>query len=119
MMALSDQFAAATTEAARSEIMAAGRIAVAGWTGTAFDTSYVLGGLSVLAFSAAMLRSTVFTRATAIVGLIMGIFMIAPPTIGPIGMAMALISLIPTAVWLVLLARRFFAMAKVHPPIRV
>ena len=43
MLALSDQFAAATSEAQRSAVVAAGQALLAGWEGTAFHVGYVLG----------------------------------------------------------------------------
>jgi hypothetical protein len=32
--------------------------------------------------------------------------MLVPPNVGPVGLVVAMLSLIPTAVWLILLARR-------------
>jgi hypothetical protein len=32
--------------------------------------------------------------------------MLVPPNVGPVGLVIAMLSLIPTAVWLILLARR-------------
>jgi hypothetical protein len=46
MLALSDQFAAATSEAQRSAAMAAGQALLVGWEGTAFQVGYVLGQLA-------------------------------------------------------------------------
>jgi len=46
MLALSDRFAAATTEAQRSMSVAAGQALLAGWEGTAFQVGYVVGQLA-------------------------------------------------------------------------
>lgn len=111
MLVLSGQYAAATTDARRAELRAAGQAMLAIWQGTAYDVSYVLGGVATLLVAAVMLRSHVFSRATAYVGLVLGALMLVPATAGTIGLYLSLISLIPTVVWLGLLGWRFFQLA--------
>jgi hypothetical protein len=65
MLYLSNQHAAATTEAQRAALLAAGEAMVAVFHGTAFQVSYILGSITGLLIAAAMLRSDVFSRATA------------------------------------------------------
>jgi len=65
----------------------------------------LLGAASTLLFSFAMLRTRIFGQAAAIVGLANGVTMLVPPNTGGVGLVVAMLSLIPTAVWLVLLAR--------------
>lgn len=108
LLVLSGQYAAATTEAQRAAIRAAGQAMLAIWQGTAYDVSYVLGGVATLLVVAVMLRSHIFGRTTAYVGLVMGVLMLVPATAGTIGLYMSLVSLVPTVIWLALLARRFF-----------
>jgi hypothetical protein len=55
-----------------------------------------------------MLQSNVFSKATAYVGIVMGVLMLVPPTVGTIGLLLSLISLIPTLIWLIPIARRLF-----------
>jgi Domain of unknown function (DUF4386) len=105
MWMLSDQYAAASSEADRAAITAAGRTLLTLYNGGTFATSYVLGAISTLLYSGTMWRHRVFGRWPGAVGLATGIMMLVPPTIGPIGVTIAMLSLIPTAVWLVLLAR--------------
>jgi hypothetical protein len=38
----------------------------------------------------------------------MGVLMLVPPTVGMIGLLLSLISLIPTLIWLIPIARKFF-----------
>ena len=111
MLALSDQYAAATTEAQRSALLAAGQTMLAIYNGTAFDLYYVLGAISGLVTAIVMLRSNVFSKVTGYVALVMGLLMIVPPTVGMIGLILSLLSLIPTMIWMILIARRFFQLA--------
>lgn len=111
LLVLSGQYAAATTEAQRAAIRAAGQAMLAIWQGTAYDVSYVLGGIAALLVAAVMLRSHRFGRVTAYVGLVLGVLMLVPATVGTIGLYMSLISLVPTVIWLALLASRFFQLA--------
>ncbi|MGZ3639442.1 MAG: hypothetical protein ACXVCX_16565 [Ktedonobacterales bacterium] len=111
LLVLSGQYAAATTEAQRATIRAAGQAMLAIWQGTAYDVSYVLGGVATLLMAAVMLRSHVFGRVTAYVGLVLGVLMLVPATAGTIGLYLSLLSLVPTVIWLALLAWRFFQLA--------
>jgi hypothetical protein len=108
MLSLSSQYAVATTDAQRAMFLAAGQATLTTWTGTAFDVSYVLGGVALLIISVVMLRSTIFNRETAFVGLALGVTMLVPPTVGTIGLVISLISLLPLIIWLILIARRLF-----------
>jgi hypothetical protein len=111
LLVLSGQYATATSEAQRAAIRAAGQAMLAIWQGTAYDVSYVLGGVTALLIAAVMLRSHRFGRATAYTGLVLGVLMLVPATAGTVGLYMSLISLIPTVLWLALLAWRFFQLA--------
>jgi hypothetical protein len=108
MLSLSNQYAAATTDAESAAFLAAGQAMLANWQGTAFDVSYILGGVALLIVSAVMLRSHIFGKVTAYVGILASVLMFVPPTAGKIGLILSLISLVPTAVWLILITRRFF-----------
>lgn len=108
MLSLSNQYNAATTEVQRTTILAAGQALLTIYNGTAFDMSYILGGVVILIFSIVMLQSNVFGKGTAYVGIVMGVLMLVPPTVGTIGLVLSLISLLPTLIWLIPIARRFF-----------
>lgn len=56
--------------------------------------------------SAVMLRSHMFSKVTGYAGLSAGILMSVPSTAGMIGVIFSLLSLVPLAVWLALIARR-------------
>ncbi len=110
MLSLSNQYSAATTDVQRATFLAAGQALLTIYNGTAFDLSYILGGVVILLFSIVMLQSNIFSNATAYVGIVMGVLMLVPPTVGMIGLLLSLISLIPTLIWLIPIARRLFQM---------
>ncbi len=112
MLSLSNQYAAATTDAQRTIFMAAGQAVLAIYTGTAFDVYYVLSAVALLIFSAVMLRSSIFSKLTAYMGILAGVLMIVPSTAGTIGLYFALISLVPWAIFSVLIARRLLRLGQ-------
>ncbi len=107
MLALSSQYARASSEAERLQVVAAGQAAITNWQGSAFDVSYLLAAIAMLIIAAVMLRSSLFGKATASFGLLVGILGLVPATAGVVGIVFSLISLVPTTVWLILIARRF------------
>ncbi len=111
MLSLSNQYAAATTDAERSYLLAAGRATLAIWQGTAYDVGYILGGAATLIIAVVMLRSAVFGKVTGYVGLVVGVMMLVPATAGAIGIVLSLMSLLSTAIWEILVARRLFELA--------
>ncbi|MFC1972481.1 hypothetical protein ACFLVE_03645, partial [Chloroflexota bacterium] len=112
MLSLSGQYAAATTDAQRAIFLGAGQVMLEIYKGTAFDVYYVLTAVALLIISAVMLRSNIFSKITAYVGILMGVLMLVPSTAGTIGLYFALISLVPTAIWLILITRRLFQLGQ-------
>jgi hypothetical protein len=110
LLSLSNSYQGASTDIQKAMLLAAGEALLAIYNGTAFDLSYILGGVVILLFSIVMLKSVLFSKATAYVGMVMGVLMLVPPTVGTIGLLLSLISLIPTLIWLILIARSFLAM---------
>ena len=106
MLSLS-QAAAAANDAQRSIFQAAGEAMLATYKGTAFDVYYVLNAFTLLVFSTVMLRSKIFSKATAYWGLAAGVLMIIPSTAGTIGLIFSLLSLIPWAVFAAKVAIKF------------
>ena len=110
MLYLSEEYAAATTDAQRDLFLAAGEAVWATFHGTAFHVSYNLFSIYFLIVALIMLRSNVFGRTTAYVGIVAAILnwgLYVPE----IGMVLSILSVIPLAIWNVLIARRFFQMA--------
>jgi hypothetical protein len=61
-LALSDRYVAATTDAQREPLLAAGQTLIANWSGTTCDVGYLLSGVALLITAAAMLRSRIFSK---------------------------------------------------------
>jgi hypothetical protein len=106
MLSLSSQYAAATTETERVMFLTAGQAMLETYTGTAFDIYYILNTLVLFIFSAIMLRSRLFSKMTAYLGIAAGVLMIVPSSAGTLGLYFSLASLVPWAIWLVLVGRR-------------
>jgi len=113
MLSLSSQYAAAATEAQRSVLLAAGQAMLAVYKGTAFNVYYVLNGIALVIIAGVMLRSTVFSRATAYAGLLGGVLMVIPSTAGTLGVIFSIASLVPWTVFTVLVALKLSQLG--HP----
>ena len=110
MLALSNQFAAATSEVQRSAAVAAGHAVMAGWEGTAFQVGYVLGQLAGILVGLVMLRGHRFGRAipsTLIVGNLIGFGLYLPA----VGVAISAFSGLVLWAWYLLIARKFLRLA--------
>ncbi|NPV00474.1 MAG: DUF4386 domain-containing protein [Brevinematales bacterium] len=112
MMSLSDQYFAAATDAQKNALLAAGQTLLAIYNGSTFDISYILGATTTLIISILMLRSRFFRKPVAVTGIITASMMFIPPTAGTIGIWVSMLSLIPTIVWLVFMARDFVRLNK-------
>ncbi len=111
MLSLSNQYAAATTDAQRSLTLAAGQAMLAIYQGTAFNVSYVLLSVAPLIISVVMLRSNVFGKVTAYVGILasaIGLGFFVPV----IGVFLSLISVVGLLIWYILIARRLFQLGQ-------
>ncbi|MCC6192762.1 MAG: DUF4386 family protein [Anaerolineales bacterium] len=112
MLALSRGYAAATTDAGRAALLAAGEALLATYKGTAFIVYYLLNAIALLIIGLVMLRGGGFSRATAYAGLIAAGFMAVPSTFGTLGMIFALASLAPWSVFCVLVGRRLLQLGR-------
>lgn len=115
MLTLSNQYAIAVTEEEKAMLLASGKVMMTTWQGTAFDIGYVLEGAALLIIAIVMLQSSLFSKGTAVVGVILGLMSLLPPTAGTVGMFFAFGSLIPLVIWNILIARRFFQLSYVGP----
>jgi hypothetical protein len=107
MVAISDGHAAATTDAERATYLAASEAVMSFFHGTAFNAHYVLGSLSLLISSCLMLRSDVYGRATAYVGIVTNVvvFGLYVPVVG---VFISLLSVVGYVVWYIMIARKLF-----------
>ena len=108
MLFLSGQYAAATTDAQRASFATTGQTLLTIYQGTPFDVSYILGAIATLIFSAVMLRSAIFGKATAYVGILTGVLMLVPANAGTLGLILSLLSLVPLIIWDILIACKLF-----------
>lgn len=113
MLSLSNQYAAATTDAQRSLFLASGQAMLAIHNGAAFHVSYVIGSIALIIISAVMLRSNTFSKATAYLGILanaiaLGFYL---PTIG---LYISVFSVLFLEIWYILLARRLFHLARLE-----
>ena len=112
MLSLSNQYAAATTETQRTMLLTAGQVMLETYTGTAFDIYYVLNTIVLFIFSAIMLRSKLFSKTTAYLGIAADVLMIVPSSAGTLSLYFSLASLIPWAIWLVLVGLRLLRLGR-------
>jgi hypothetical protein len=111
ILALSDQYGAATTDAGRAMFLAAGQALLATWQGTAFHVAYLAGSIAAIAIGAVMLRSNTFGRATAyiaIVGNAIGLGLYVPT----IGVYISVFSVLFLEIWYILIARRLLQLGQ-------
>jgi hypothetical protein len=111
MLSLSNQFSAATTDTQRAALLAAGEAMVAVFHGTAFQVSYILGSITGLLIAAAMLRSGVFSRATAYLRIASSVFDFGLFIPG-IGLFVSLLSVVFLLVFNLLIARRLLQLGR-------
>lgn len=111
MLSVSNGYAAAATDAQRAAFQASGDTLLATFHGMAFQVSYVLGSLSGLIISLAMLKTNLFGRTTAWLRIASSIcdFGLYIPVIG---LYISLFSVFFLLAWNILVARRLFHLAR-------
>lgn len=111
LFAISDLYAGAATEAARSHYLAMADTLLALFNGTSWFMNTLFGGICLLINSILMLRSDVFSKVTAYVGIVTNTA-VALFFIPGIGFILLFLSLPGYMVWYIQLARQFFLMSK-------
>jgi hypothetical protein len=111
MLSLSSKYAAATTEAQRSLYLAAGETLLAVFKGTAFQVSYFLGSITGLIISIVMLKSNIFSKATAYVRIASSVFDFGI-LISTIGTFISIFSVLFLLIWNILIVRRLFQLSR-------
>ena len=111
LFTLSRLYSNAANEASKNQYLAAGEALLALFNGTSWFMNTLLGGISLLISSLLMLRSNLYSRAIAYVGIftnavVCGFF------IPVVGTMLLFLSLPGYIIWYFLLARRFFQMAR-------
>jgi hypothetical protein len=121
IFSLSNQYAAATTDAQRAMFLSAGQATLTSFTVGAFQVSYVIVSGAWLIIAAVMLRSSIFSRATASSGILAGATGIGAvalehtPVIGgvfPLIVALYFAAIVFLVIWVVLAGRRLFQLGR-------
>lgn len=117
MLSLSSQYEAASTDAQRSLTLAAGQAMFAIYQGTAFDVSYALLSVASLIISVVMLRSTVFGKGTAWVGMVTSaLSLLAVGFFVPaIDVFLVLIAGVGSLIWFILVTHKLFMLSSALP----
>ena len=97
--------------AERVALVATGDGMLATWAGTAYDVYYVFNCVTLLLLAILLLRSRVFSPATAWWGLAAAVLMAVPANVGVVGMVLAMASLVPWSVFAVLVWRRLLRLS--------
>ena len=122
MMWLSEKYAAATTDAARMQFLAAGEALLATdvWHGTGAIIGGILAQSGAVLISIVMLRSSVFGKPTAYLGILMHGFDLAHIILGlllpVLGVVFMAISGPFYPIWLFLIGRRLLQLATASRP---
>lgn len=111
LFTLSKLYSTAATEAAKSQYLAAGESLLALFNGTNWFMNTLLGGISLLISSVLMLRSNIYSKSTAYVGIITNA-VVCGFFIPGIGVLLLFLSLPGYMIWYFLLARKFFQMVR-------
>lgn len=114
MLYLSDQYAAATTDAQRSIFLAAGETAIAVSLGTGWYVFNILSTVALLIVSIIMLQSNIFSKVTAYVGIVASVFGLAF-FVPELGIYFLLISAFALQIWFLLIARRLYQLGQAFP----
>ncbi|MBA7500966.1 MAG: DUF4386 family protein [Clostridia bacterium] len=124
MLSLSDQYAAATTDAQRSQFLAAGQAMLANTNQRAvegFNMGFLLVSVAGLIVSAVMLRSNIFSKVTAYVGILASALSLAEyfrlvfvPEAVLLLLFIAIASCLLLLIWYILIARRLFQLGRLE-----
>ncbi len=110
MLTLAQAYADADA-ATRTALLAAGDGMLATWKGTGYDVYYFFTLVTLAVLAILMLRSSIFSRATAVWGLVSAVLMTVPTNFGLVGMVFGFASLVPFSVFAVLVWRRLLQLA--------
>jgi len=116
---LSGQYAAATTDAARSQTLAAGEALSALFNGTAWVLYFITASVDLLISSLLMLRTKAFSKTTAYMGIFMNIGVLSVFAVVPgFTLYAAMLNLVTTfvgTIWNVLVARSLLQLGRRQP----
>jgi hypothetical protein len=115
---LSDQYAAATTDAQRLALLGAGQAVLTTYQVTGIDVGVFLVSIAILMVSAVMLQSNSFNKVTGYMGILDGIIALAyypTSTVTSASIYVLIVSGVLLILWLILVGRRLFELGKIRP----
>ena len=95
MYMISGKYFEATSEMQKLSFIAAGELLLSIYKGSSYFIYYVLSGLSLILLFKSFSKNVFFSKKTVGAGILSGILMLVPSTLGVVGMTMSLLSLIP------------------------
>jgi hypothetical protein len=103
MLYLSHRYGAAATSAEREELIGAGQAVLSSWLGTPYQVGYVVGSIAMMLIGFVMLRSQIFSRFAAYMGVLSGTvgFGIYVPKVG---VFISILSVVCMQIWYVMIA---------------
>jgi len=113
MLHLSNQYAVAATQTERAIFLAAGEAKLAAFNGTSFHISYFLGSLGGLLISLVMLKTSIFSKATAYVRIASSICDLGL-YIPVVGLYISIFSVLFLFIWNILIAHRLFQLGNTN-----
>jgi diadenosine tetraphosphate (Ap4A) HIT family hydrolase len=114
MQTLSGQYAAAATDVQRAIFLAAGEAMMAGYTGTAYHLSLILGSVALVIISIVMLQDEHFNKATAVLGILANVLALGL-YVPRYGTYILLFSVLFLFAWYILIARDLFKLGQDIP----
>jgi len=108
MISLSNQYAAATMDAQRAMLLAAGQALLSIFFGPAFTTSFFLVTIALLIIAVVMLRSDTFSRKVAWVGIVAGVAGLGEQVsaFGLLVLVFVLVNAIGLGIWFIMIGRK-------------
>ncbi len=104
MLTLSNLYTTAT-EIEKNLLISSGQTILAQFKGTAFVVSYLLIAISGLMMALVMLKSSVFSKLTALIGILFYTMNLIPASAGVVGFYLSFLSLFPMLLWLFLIGK--------------
>lgn len=112
MLNLSNQYAVATSEVQKSMFLAAGQAVIATEQGTGMIMTFILGSLAGIIVSIVMLRSKIFSKPVALVGIVANVFGLFGSSLG---LSVWTINGLLMMVWTLMVGRRLLQISRSQP----
>lgn len=111
MLFISKEYLLASSPLQQNALIYSAQNMIFEWKGTAYVIYYILNCIALYLFSISMIKSSVYNKSIAVIGLISAFFMMIPANFGTLGLIFSLLSLIPWYVFSVLIAKVFFRLS--------